>query len=525
MNASRRLEATLLTRAEQGPDASLITHLGSSWTYQQVAQRAGAVAAWLREAGVRADDRVVLVLPNGPDYVIAYYGILLSGASVVAINPAAGPEEVEYVLRHSEAAAICGASGGSWLDVAARVGGLNAVLTTDTPEGASGPAVASLAGLGSVADPIPSCSPDQTRSLAQIIYTSGTTGKPKGVMLSHGNLHANTQSIVSYLGLTSDDSVLVILPFYYSYGNSLLQTHVAVGGRLVIARDFVFWNQALELAQQERVTGFSGVPMSYAMLLHRSDLARREFPHLRYMTCAGGALLRPMIERLREIIPHVQLFVMYGQTEASARLTSLLPHEVDLKPGSAGRAIPGVEITIRGDDGTPVPARGVGELVAQGENIMQGFWRDPDATAEVLRPDGLYTRDVGWMDEEGYIWIVGRKDDVIKSGSFRIGPEELEQVVLGIPGVREVAVVGEPDPFLGAVPVAFVVTDGQADAEAILAEAQRRLPRFKALRRVYLVPELPRTKTGKVRRGVLRDQLKAVGSAQETDERPREAAR
>jgi acyl-coenzyme A synthetase/AMP-(fatty) acid ligase len=367
--------------------------------------------------------------------------------------------------------------------------------------------MADLETLTTAGDPGPVVAATRLPDLAQIIYTSGTTGHPKGVMLSHGNLHANTRSITAYLQLTAADSVVVILPFFYSYGNSLLQTHVAVGGRLIVAQDFVFWNQTLDLAERARATGFSGVPVSYAMLLHKSNIASRGFPDLRYMTCAGGALARPLIERLREMLPHVQLFVMYGQTEASARLTSLLPHELDVKSGSAGRAIPGVEMTVRDDQGNRLPPREVGELVARGPNIMQGFWRDPDATADVLRPEGLYTRDVGWMDEEGYVWIMGRKDDVIKTGSYRISPEELEQVLLGLPGVREAAVVGEPDRFLGAVPVAFVVSDGGVEAGAILAGAQARIPRFKCIRKVHLVPELPRTENGKVRRGALRERL------------------
>jgi acyl-CoA synthetase (AMP-forming)/AMP-acid ligase II len=514
---AQRLEATFLASAQREPGAILVHHRGKDWTYDAIARRAGAVAVWLRDAGVGRDTRVVLQLPNGPEYVIAYYGILLAGGTAVAINPATTPDELEFVLRHSEATALCVPSGAGLAEVVARVPSLRAVLAAGDggPQDLAPLATASLHALGESAQPAPALSGSETRDLAQIIYTSGTTGEPKGVMLTHRNLHANTQSIIAYLGLGSADSVLVILPFYYSYGNSLLQTHVAVGGRLVIPGDVVFWNRVLDLLQAQHVTGFSGVPASYAMLLNQSDMARREFPDLRYLTCAGGALARPLVERLRAIVPQVELFLMYGQTEASARLTSLLPHEVDLKVGSAGRGIPGVEITIRNEAGVALPPREVGELVAQGENVMQGFWRDPEATAAVLRPEGLYTKDMGWMDEDGYVWIVGRKDDVIKSGSYRISPEELEHALLAIPGVREVAVVGEPHPYMGEVPVAFVVGD-DLDPERVLKEAQVRIPRFKCVRKVYPVNELPRTDTGKVRRRVLREGLRAPFEAETT---------
>jgi acyl-CoA synthetase (AMP-forming)/AMP-acid ligase II len=510
MDGVRRLEATFLGTVERTPDAVLLHHRGTDWTYGEIARRAGAAARWLAGVGVGPDTRVVLQLANGADYVIAYYATLLCGGTVVAVNPASTADELAFVLRHSEARALCTAPFEGLGSVGAAAPSLRgALLAGDAavPDCGALP-VALLHNLEGDGTPPPRIDGRDVEALAQIIYTSGTTGEPKGVMLSHGNLHANTRSILQYLGIGAADSVLVILPFYYSYGNSLLQTHVAVGGRLVIPSDVVFWNRVLDLMQRERVTGFSGVPASYAMLLNQSDMARREFPDLRYLTCAGGALARPLVERLRAIVPDVQLFLMYGQTEASARLTSLLPHEVDLKVGSAGRAIPGVEITIRDDEGKALPAGEVGELVAQGGNIMRGFWRDPEATARVLRPEGLYTKDMGWMDEEGYVWIVGRKDDVIKSGSYRISPEELEHAILAIPGVREVAVVGEPHPYMGEIPVAFVVGDA-LDADGVLREAQARIPRFKCVRKVYPVMALPRTVTGKVRRRVLRDQLSA----------------
>jgi acyl-CoA synthetase (AMP-forming)/AMP-acid ligase II len=329
------------------------------------------------------------------------------------------------------------------------------------------------------------------------------------VTLSHRNLVANTESIVRYLALTADDSVLVILPLFYSYGNSLLLTHVHVGGELVLASDFVFWNRALDLLERRRATGFAGVPSSYAMLLERSDFARRKFPDLRYLTCAGGGLPPPAARRLRSIVPHAELFLMYGQTEASARLSTLLPRDFERKLGSIGQAIPGVELDVRGEDGASAAPGEPGELVARGANVMVGYWNDPQATARVLGDGWLHTGDLARKDEEGFFWIVGRKSDMIKSGAYRIGPEEVEEVLRGVEGVGDVAVVGQPDEVFGEVPVAFVVPAGCASAETILEEARRRLPRHKWIRAVRLIDALPRTTSGKVRRGVLRERLRA----------------
>jgi long-chain acyl-CoA synthetase len=508
-----RLDALFLESASSVPENTMVHFRGKDWSYGEIAARAAAVATWLRDSGVLAGDRVVLLLPNGPEYPIVYFGLLLAGCCVVALNPGADVREIEFVLRHSAAAALCltAERAPELRPVVQGLPNVRAVLQV-VRAGAPAPvdpAWTALEALPPLDRAWAARPPHEIDDLAQIIYTSGTTGKPKGVMLSHRNLAANTRSIVAYLGLGRADSILVILPFYYSYGNSLLLTHVAVGGRLVVASDFVFWNQALELAEREGVTGFSGVPSSFAMLLYRSDLAKRRFPQLRYMTCAGGPLPPANITKLRELLPQVQLFIMYGQTEASARLTSLLPNELDAKLGSSGRGIPGVEVTVRDDEAVVLAPGEVGELVARGENVMVGYWRDPEATAEVLRPEGLRTRDLARMDAEGYVWIVGRKDDLIKSGAYRISPQEIEEALAEMQGIAQVAVVGAPDEFLGEIPVAFVVRDGTAlTEEDVLRAAQQRLPRYKSVRRVYLVEELPRTTNGKVKRGDLRAMLR-----------------
>jgi len=495
----------------------LVHHRSEDWTYARIARAASAVASWLQGIGARRGDRVVVVLTNGADYVSAYFGTLLAGCSVVAVHPETPARELRAVLDHSEAVGVIAAAdvvrvlnevaGGLRHGRAALLCGAEAV-----PHAVGGRPAASLAAL--VEHGAPDIAPPNVAldDVAQIIYTSGTTGGPKGVVLTHRNLAANTRSILSYLPLTREDSVLVVLPFFYSYGNSLLLTHVSVGGRLVIAEDFVFWSRVANLADREGVTGLAGVPSTFTMLLFRSNFTTRRLAALRYVTCAGGALPAPMVARLRAALPAVSVFLMYGQTEATARLSALLPHEVAERPESAGRAIPGVELTIWSDDGRRLGPREVGEIVARGENVMRGYWNDADASRLVLRPEGLRTGDLAWMDEDGYLFIVGRKSDIIKSGSYRIGPREIEEVLMGLADVADAAVVGRPDEILGEVPVAFVVPriKGTCSADAMLEELRRLLPRHKVPREILLVDALPRTGTGKLRRIELQERLRTV---------------
>lgn len=499
------------------PNAVFVHHRGQDWTYGEVYRHARSVAGWLRHNGLKEGDRVGVLLPNSAEYVICYFGILLAGGIVVALNPHTTPRELKHTLVHCEPTAVVSVSqcDDALEAVAGDLRNVRMFVGMDNNGEAPSGLAAHCAGIGELLEHAPTEASefDATHSsVAQIIYTSGTTGRPKGVTLSHDNLMANCRSIVQYLDLDASDSIFVVLPFFYSYGNSLLMTHVAVGGRLILADDFVFWNRALDLMESQKATGFSGVPSTYAMLLHKSDFSKRKFPHLRYLTCAGGALAPATTERIRTRLPHVRIFPMYGQTEGSARLSTLMPEELDAKLGSIGRGIPGVRLSVLDEAGRPVRVGEVGEIVAQGDNIMVGYWKDQEATREVLRPEGLRTGDMARVDEDGYVFIVGRRNDMIKSGSYRIHPQEIEEVLLEVEGVSEVAVVGCPDKIQGEVPVAYVVLAANGPAvteEEILDHCRTSLPRYKRPREIRLVSTLPRTTSGKVKRHEIRHELYA----------------
>jgi acyl-CoA synthetase (AMP-forming)/AMP-acid ligase II len=345
-------------------------------------------------------------------------------------------------------------------------------------------------------------SPDDLLSIA---YTSGTTGRPKGVMLAHRNVVANVRSIIEYLELQASDRIAMVLPFYYVYGNSVLHTHVCAGATIVQVGTMTFPAEVLKSIGDHRCTGFSGVPATFARLLGVSDLARYELGCLRYITQAGAAMTPAITQRLEAAFPGVRIFVMYGQTEASARLAYVPPQDLGRKLGSAGKAIPGVTLELVDAEGRKVSTGEVGQVVAQGENIMLGYWKDPEETARTLRSDGLHTGDLASMDDEGFLFIVGRESEMIKSGAHRIGPEEIESAVERIPGVRECAVAGVPDAMLGQAIAAFIVVEegAQVDRQSVLRSCLDELPRFKLPEHVLMVSELPRTSTGKVRRQAL----------------------
>ncbi|MDO9580539.1 MAG: AMP-binding protein, partial [Bacteroidales bacterium] len=319
------LHGFLRMSAERYPGKEAVVHLTRRMTFADLDILSDSIAVRLNATGVWPGDRVALYMENSCDYVVAYFGALKAGATVVPLNVAMITPEILVVIRDCLPAAM--------LTVKRR---LPVVVNLLQVLGDMLPVV--------LVDDVPPEGvyeerrhlPPVNNYLAAILYTSGTTGTPKGVMLTHTNLCANASSIVQYLGLTSADSVAAILPFYYSYGNSLLTTHVMVGGTMVIDNRFMYPNTVLETMHREAVTGFAGVPSHFAILLHKSSLRNTPLPALRYVTQAGGHLAPEMVREFGRILPRVKFYIMYGQTEAAARLTYLEPEFLDRKTGSIG---------------------------------------------------------------------------------------------------------------------------------------------------------------------------------------------
>jgi acyl-CoA synthetase (AMP-forming)/AMP-acid ligase II len=299
---------------------------------------------------------------------------------------------------------------------------------------------------------------------------------------------------------------MAILPFYYKYGKSLLTTHFCAGGSVVIDNRFVFPQVVLETMRQTEVTGFAGVPSTFVVLLNRCAASGLRCPSLRYVTQAGGAMPLSIQKKVAQAIAPAKLFIMYGATEASPRLSYLDPDDFGSKCGSVGKAIPNVELFVVDEEGKRLPAGSVGEVVARGSNIMMGYWNDRAGTAAALR-DGVYhTGDMGRMDEDGYLYLVGRSDDMIKVSGFKVSPGEVEDALFEIKGVYEAAAVGVDDSVVGEAIAAFIVPQENAGLtkEAVKEALKNTLPASKRPSYVEFVDALPKNAAGKIARAELK---------------------
>lgn len=497
--------------AQSRPESILLIEGATQTTYGQVEAGANRVARFLLEQGVERGDRIGLLAQNSRTYIESYYGILKAGALCVAFNAAADWPTHVKLLDHCQARGLlCGERVGRQAVGIEKLPQLEFILgnVAQWPDSLRGRAKIRLLDrsewlpqFGNEPPELPCAGEDR----AALVYTSGSTGEPKGVILRHANLVANTESIVSYLGLTDQDRVFVVLPLHYVYGKSLLNTHVAVGGSVVLENSFLFLHRALDTLETSAATGLSGVPSTFAILLNRSNLAERTLSHLRYVTQAGGPMAPAMQERLIEALPDKQIYVMYGATEASARLSTLNPEDLSRKLGSIGKPIPRVDLRVLREDNIEAGVDEVGELVARGPNLMEGYWNDPEGTAEVLDAQGYHTGDLAYRDAEGFFYVVGRKREMIKSGAHRIAPQEIEAVLAAHPQVDEAAVVGHPDEILGETIIAFVSAcpGEQVDGQEILRWCQQRLPAYKVPRSVRCMNELPRNGAGKINKRAL----------------------
>jgi len=347
--------------------------------------------------------------------------------------------------------------------------------------------------------------PDSTfdsERCAEIIFTSGSTGEPKGVMISHKNLIANTKSILEYLKLSQNDRMLVVLPFHYCYGLSLLHTHLRIGGSIVINNSFMFLGTIINNMIEYKCTGFAGVPSHFQILLRKSDTFKKtRFPDLRYVTQAGGKLATVFIDEFRESFPDVTFYIMYGQTEATARLSYLPPDMYEKKKGSIGKGIPGVKLKVVNDDGENIKPGETGEVVARGDNIMMGYYADNEGTKNTIKNGWLYTGDLGTVDSDGFIYLTARKKEIIKVGGRRISPKEIEAVILELPEVVDCSIEGVNDEVLGeALKATIVINRRNPDSinnESIRKYCSKHLALYKIPQMFEFTENITISATGK----------------------------
>lgn len=509
----------ILEQAEVAPSAKCLGTPAGWLSYGEAATRLLRLAGVLQQLGVQRGDKVLLALPNVPATVLASYAVQLLGAAAVELSREWGAELVGSIAAQTGArlAVVYGRDAASWAKVG-QVSQLAVVHPTEPPERLvsllGGRVRAWLTEDGQVpaapGPPAGEVTPVRDlEAMALLVYTSGSTGAPRGVIQTHRNIAANTHSIVEYLKLTSADRVLSVLPLFYCYGKSLLQTHLYVGGSIFFDERFLYPRVVLEALGQEECTGFAGVPLTFELIRRQVDPRTLRLRSLRYLTQAGGAMRQDTIRWVREAFAPATLYVMYGQTEATARLSYLPPeHAVD-KLGSIGRGIPNVVLRVVDEAGHRVPPGEVGHLVARGDNVSPGYFGAPEATAEILRDGWLWTGDLARRDADGFLFITGRSKEMLKLGGHRVSPLEIEEVLGKHPDVVEAAVVGVPDELGGEAAHAFVVR--RPGAQTTEAELKRHcrdaLPALKVPKGFTFAESLPRTHVGKLARAELKARL------------------
>jgi amino acid adenylation domain-containing protein len=480
-------------------------------TYGELDARSNALANTLVACGVRRGDRVIVFADNTIETVVSFWAVLKADAVVSIVNPLTKADKLQYLIDDCRPSALITDAHlyRIWREPA-RSEHLLAVIASGTLEDEQLQKVKGMRWDEALAQGDSSRPPERRNielDLAAIIYTSGSTGDPKGVMLTHRNMLAAATSISSYLRVQEDEVILGVLPLAFDYGLYQMIMAFRQGARLVLERSFAFPAQILQLMVDERVTAFPGVPTIFAMLGGLKTLQEYGFSSIRYVTNTAAALPVKHILMLKDLFPSARIYSMYGLTECK-RCTYLPPEDLPRKPTSVGIAIPNTELWIVDEEGKRVAAETVGQLVIRGPTVMRGYWEKPEATARKLKPGPLpgeqvlYTGDYCKLDAEGYLYFVGRMDDIIKCRGEKVAPKEVEAVLFNVNGVKEAAVIGVPDEILGEAVKAFVVLErGAALTERDLLRAcQEKLESFMVPKHIALVPELPKTDTGKIKK-------------------------
>ncbi|MBE7414083.1 MAG: AMP-binding protein [Deltaproteobacteria bacterium] len=499
--------------ARTHPDREALVTKEGRFTYGRLGAMAAAFSSALVSGGLKKGDRVCILLENSAELVAAVFGVLRAGGAFVLLNPTTKARKCGYIFNDCRASALVTTYEKAQLiaEAAASAPSLKSIWlsgqATELPSSISGISASLREAFMPMSAPGPSSGPEAT-DLASIIYTSGSTGAPKGVTMAHSNMAAAADSIISYLGITRDDVILNTLPMSFDYGLYQVLMGFRAGARVVLEKFLYSWD-ILKTIEKERVTGFPVVPTISSILLKTEDFKGLSFDGLRYITNTGAALPVQHIKRLREIFPKTKIFSMYGLTECK-RVSYLPPEELDRRPTSVGKPMPNTEAYVVDSDGKRVGPGVTGELVVKGPNVMAGYWGLPEETAKALRPDAggetvLYTGDLFRTDEDGFLYFVGRKDEILKCRGEKVSPREVEEVIHGHEGVAQAAVAGVPDAVLGTALKAFVVPKKgfELTQRELMQHCSRHLEDFMVPKYIVFMEDLPKNENGKVDRPLL----------------------
>jgi acyl-CoA ligase (AMP-forming) (exosortase A-associated) len=515
MTAITRLHQIILHSASRTPSAPALRYRGNGESYEELAAAVERAASRLGAAGVRRLDRVAIWLDKRFETVHALFGASAAGGVFVPVNPLLRAEQVGHILRDCNVRVLLTSSERltALAPVLAACPDLQTVLLVDRPAPAAGHYRVELWQEESGCVPAPASS-GADNDMAAILYTSGSTGRPKGVVLSHRNLIAGAESVSTYLENSPEDRLLSVLPLSFDYGLSQLTTAFLTGASVALL-NYLLPRDVIRAVERERITGLAAVPPLWIQLsaLEWPEAAARS---LRYATNSGGAMPRRTLNALRSRLPATRFFLMYGLTEAF-RSTWLPPEEIDRRPDSIGKAIPNAEIMVVRPDGSLCAPGEPGELVHRGPLVGLGYWNDPQRTAERYRPVpgqlpelplpeiAVWSGDTVRADEDGFLYFVGRRDEMIKTSGYRVSPTEIEEIAYGTGFLAEAAAFGLPHPELGqAIVLVGLPHDPELDTARLLDAMRPSLPAYMVPAHIELSSSpLPRNANGKIDRKAL----------------------
>jgi acyl-CoA ligase (AMP-forming) (exosortase A-associated) len=510
----------LRTSANRAPEKEALVHNQERLSYREIARRVGGLAVGLQLAGLQRGDRIGIYLDPSVPQVLSIFAISQAGGVFVPINQLLFPDQVVHIANDCRMRALITTQTklASLASVIKNIRSLEFVVVVQDGKALSVSVPSNnFEAMCALESPHPWQDTAIEKDLAAILYTSGSTGKPKGVMLSHANVMAGASIVSAYLEIRDTERILAVLPFSFDAGLNQLMTAFQQSATLVLMI-FVFAREIVQLLLKEKISGLAGVPTLWNLLAQpNSTLKKQPLPALRYITNTGGVMPQSVLATLGNALPTTKIFLMYGLTEAF-RSTYLPPEELDRRPTSMGKAIPNTEILVVNEQGQPCKPGEVGELVHRGPTVSMGYWGQPELTARVLRPHPFlptelggeekvcYSGDLVKMDEDGFLYFVGRRDTMIKSSGFRISPTEVEEVLFQSGQVQQAAVIGIPDEVLGQSIKAFVVSkngDG-VNIDTLLAFCAEKMPRHMIPKAVEILNELPKMNNGKVNYVALR---------------------
>lgn len=503
---------------EKFPDKTAVIYKGREFSYQDLKLSSFYLASHLITSGIKKGDRIAVYMNNSWQCTVSVYGITLAGGVFLVINPQTKANKLNYILKDSGSKIILTESL-LLTELSQSIDGLKEIRQVIV----SGEFKSEISNSTEYVEFEKATDNPQTaitfpkiipNDLAALIYTSGSTGFPKGVMMTHQSMVFTSWSLIEYLRLQADEKIMLVLPLAFDYGLYQLIMSVTIGGTLIVEHSFNFPPAIFRQIETLKPTVFPGVPSIYAMMIATHKKTGITFDSIQKITNTAAALPEEFVSDLRLIFPNALIFKMYGLTECK-RVSYLEPELADVKPHSVGKAIPGTEVFLLSPEGNPVAPNEPGILYVRGPHVMAGYWNNDELTKEMLKPGLipgeriLCAHDIFKMDEDGFLYFLGRNDDIIKTRGEKVSPVEVENTIYKNAGVKEVAVIGIPDVMLGEAIIAFLTRYDHVELNEkdIQRECMANLEPFMVPKKVIILPEMPKSNNGKIDKKELKKML------------------